>query len=568
MKKLINHPSNVVREMLEGAVALAPGQRLLASEDVVVQAHLPPAAARAVAVLSGGGSGHEPAHAGYVGRGMLTAAIAGDVFTSPSSDAVLAGIRAAAGPAGALLVVKNYTGDRLNFGLAAEMARAEGIAVETVVVADDVALHATVETARRRGIAGTVLVHKIAGAAAAAGASLHEVAALARAAAADLGSMGVALGACTVPAAGRPGFELGVAEIELGLGIHGEPGVSKAAMDRVENLVAHILTTILADRKFAAGARLALLVNGLGATPPMELAIAARDALRHLRGRGYVVERAWSGTLLSALDMPGFSLSLLSVDDARLALLDAATDAPAWPGGGRLGEVAEEVVESAALASAPRPGSAPAAKTHAPFQLAALAAADALVANEALLTDLDTRAGDGDLGASMTRGAEAIRELPTAAWATPQEALMNIGHALRRAIAGSSGPFYATALLRAARALAEVPSPTPVQWADAFCQAVAAIRELGGANVGDRTMVDALQPAADALTAALRAGRSPAQAWTDAVAAARNGCDATTTMVPRLGRASYLGARAVGIPDAGASAVVCWLEALTPHIAR
>src|SRR3954463_9394454 len=170
MKKLINDPSAVVREMLEGAVALAPGQTLLADETVVVQTHLPPPEKRPVAILSGGGSGHEPAHAGYVGQGMLTAAVAGDVVTSPRTDAVLAGIKAAAGPAGAVLIVKNYTGDRLNFGLAAEIARAEGIPAEVVIVADDVSLRDTVEQGRRRGIAGTVLVHKVAGAAAASGA--------------------------------------------------------------------------------------------------------------------------------------------------------------------------------------------------------------------------------------------------------------------------------------------------------------------------------------------------------------------------------------------------------------
>ena len=181
MKKLINDPRTVVREMLEGLVDLAPGQALLESEDVVLRTDLPSRdARREVAVLSGGGSGHEPAHAGYVGAGMLHAAVAGDVFTSPSVDAVLAAIRAVAGPAGVLLVVKNYTGDRLNFGLAAELARNDGISVETVVVADDVALRDTVEPERRRGIAGTVLVHKLAGAAAAAGLPLLEVAREAR----------------------------------------------------------------------------------------------------------------------------------------------------------------------------------------------------------------------------------------------------------------------------------------------------------------------------------------------------------------------------------------------------
>ncbi|MFP2908053.1 dihydroxyacetone kinase subunit DhaK, partial [Pyxidicoccus sp. 3LFB2] len=200
MKKLVNAPRAVVREMLEGLVALAPGQALLEDETVVVRADTPADVhQRKVAVLSGGGSGHEPAHAGYVGVGMLDAAVAGDVFTSPSTDAVLAAIRAVAGPAGALLVVKNYTGDRLNFGLAAELARAEGIPVETVVVADDVALHDTVEPARRRGIAGTVLVHK-SREPRRVGRALAEVAREASAAAAELGTMGVALGPCTVPA--------------------------------------------------------------------------------------------------------------------------------------------------------------------------------------------------------------------------------------------------------------------------------------------------------------------------------------------------------------------------------
>lgn len=569
MKKLINDPASVVREMLEGAVALAPGQRLLAEENVVVRADLAPAAQRRVAVLSGGGSGHEPAHAGYVGRGMLTAAIAGDVFTSPSTDAVLAGIRAAAGPAGALLIVKNYTGDRLNFGLAAEIARAEGIPVEVVVVADDVSLRDTVDEGRRRGIAGTVLVHKVAGAAAAGGASLAEVARLARAAAAEVGSMGVALGSCTLPAVGRPSFELAETEIELGLGIHGEPGVQKAAMERVEILVDRLLDIIVRDRAFASGTRLALLANGLGSTPPMELAIVARDALRHLHARGFVVARAWSGTLLSALDMPGFSLSLMRVDDARLALLDAATDAPAWPGPGRVASPA-----ASAASSAPREAAAANAtqgrgsSVNEPLRRAVLAAADALTANEDKLTDLDARAGDGDLGSSMTRGAAAIRALPDSAWSTPESALSSIGHALRRAIAGSSGPFYATATLRAARTLAGKANPAASDWAQAFSEAVAAISELGGAKPGDRTMVDALRPAADAFAAAVRAGQSSRQAWTAAAAAARAGCEATARMQPRLGRASYLGARALGIPDAGATAVTCWLEALTPHIGK
>ncbi|HEY2538721.1 MAG TPA: dihydroxyacetone kinase subunit DhaK, partial [Stellaceae bacterium] len=350
MKKLINDPRVVVREMLEGLVDLAPGQALLEGENVVVRAGLPLfGARREVAVISGGGSGHEPAHAGYVGAGMLHAAVAGDVFTSPSVDAVLAAIRTVAGPGGVLMIVKNYTGDRLNFGLAAELARAEGITVEIVVVADDVALRGTVEPARRRGIAGTVLVHKVAGAAAAAGLPLEEVAQEARAAASSMGTMGVALGPCTVPAAGHPGFALGDDEVELGLGIHGERGVERTPLRRADDLVDTILRTILADREMESGDHVALLVNGLGGTPPMELAIVARRAIAILRERGLIVDRAWSGNLLTALEMPGMSLTVLRVDEDRLCRLDVATTAPAWPGDGRVG-LAREMVRGSLAA--------------------------------------------------------------------------------------------------------------------------------------------------------------------------------------------------------------------------
>ncbi len=304
MKKLINDPRIVVREMLEGQVGLHAGQTLLADENVVLRADLGLPAARQVAIISGGGSGHEPAHAGYVGAGMLHAAVAGDVFTSPSTDAVLAAIRAAAGPAGALLIVKNYTGDRLNFGLAAELARAEGIPVETVVVADDVALRDTVASERRRGLAGTVLVHKVAGAASAAGLDLAAVAAEARQAASAVGTMGVALGACTVPG-GSAGFTLAADEMELGLGIHGEAGVRRTKLMPADQIVEHLLATILVDLAPPPGARVALLVNGLGGTPLMELAIVARKALAQLRAAGLHVARAWSGNLMTALEMPG-----------------------------------------------------------------------------------------------------------------------------------------------------------------------------------------------------------------------------------------------------------------------
>ena len=559
MKKLINDPATVVRDMLEGVVALSPATVLLADENVVIRSGLQAPEKRRVAVLSGGGSGHEPAHAGYVGAGMLTVAVAGDVFTSPSTDAVLAGIRAAAGPAGALVIVKNYTGDRLNFGLAAELARAEGIPVEIVVVADDVALKDTVPDDRRRGIAGTVLVHKLAGAAAEQGLPLQEVARIAREAAEKLSSMGISLGSCTLPAVGRPGFVLGDAEIEVGLGIHGEQGVRRMSIASADELVKLVLETIEADGRLKSGDRVALLVNGLGSTPPMELAVVARSAITRLEAKGVVVERAWAGTFLSALDMPGFSLSVMHVDDAMLNLIDAPTDAGAWPRGGAVNR--NRVLPSAGVEKSV---TAEIEITAAGERLrsAAERVARALIAAEPKLTQLDSVTGDGDLGTSMVRGAEAILALPGESFADVSGGLMAMANAMRKAIGGSSGPFYATGLMRASRHLAGIEKPTDQQMAEAFVAAVLAVSELGGARPGGRTMIDALHPAAETFRDRLAAGASADEAWRSASAAGIAGAEATTSMKPRLGRASYLGERAIGHPDAGAVAVSIWLEAI------
>ncbi|CUX52884.1 dihydroxyacetone kinase subunit DhaK [Rhizobium oryzihabitans] len=560
MKKLINDPSAVVRHILEGVVALSPASILLADENVVIRSGLPEADQRKVAVLSGGGSGHEPAHAGYVGAGMLTAAVAGDVFTSPSTDAVLAGIRASAGPAGALVIVKNYTGDRLNFGLAAELARAEGIPVEIVVVADDVALKDTVPVDRRRGIAGTVLVHKLAGAAAELGLPLSEVAQVARGAAAGLSSMGISLGSCTLPAVGKPGFTLGEREIEVGLGIHGEQGVRRMEIASADDLTSLVLNTIEADGKLKSGDRVVLLVNGLGSTPPMELSIVARSALSTLEAKGVSVERAWAGTFLSALDMPGFSLSIMQVDDRALELIDATTDATAWPRGGAVNR--HSMLASSILPVEAQPDREMTA-AGARLRQVAEDVAKALIAAEQQLTDLDSVTGDGDLGTSMKRGAEAVLALPAQAFADVSSGLSAMGDAMRKAIGGSSGPFYATGLMRAARHLAGSDAPTAKELAEAFVAAVEAVSELGGAKPGDRTMVDALHPAATTFRDRLAEGQSVEVAWGEAVAAGEAGAEATKDMTPRLGRASYLGERAKGHADGGAVAVMVWMRRIT-----
>jgi dihydroxyacetone kinase len=552
MKKLINSARDVVPEMLEGLALVNPAIALLDGATVALRADARVHAdAGRVAVISGGGAGHEPAHAGYVGPGMLTAAVSGDVFTSPSTDTILAAIRTVAGPAGVLLVVKSYTGDRLNFGLAAELARTEGIDVELVVVADDVALAAGDHTAGRRGIAGTVFVHKIAGAAAESGASLAEVRYEAEQAARAVGTMGVALTPCTVPAAGHPGFELAEDEAELGLGIHGEPGTRRDKMAGADAFTGELLDRIVADKGLSAGDRVALLVNNLGGTPTMELDIVLRGAVRNLAKRGVVLERAWRGSFLTALEMAGVSLSLLHLDDARLARLDAATTAPAWPTPvhGRMGEIS-------VVTPPPAPGgtaNVTPVTASTPLARAVEAVCAALTAAEPHLTELDRIVGDGDLGISLSRGARAIRaEFAGYGGGTPAAVLRGLADTLRRALGGTSGPLYSVLLLRAATVLDEDTSARG--WADALAAGARAIGELGAARVGDRTMLDALVPAAEALI-----GGAP---LADAIEAAVAGTEATAHRSARRGRSSYLGDRAIGTVDPGAEAVVIWLRAI------
>jgi len=558
MKKLINEPHHVVKETLEGIVDSSDHLALVEGENIIVVRNLPDLPERPVAILSGGGSGHEPAHAGYVGTGMLTAAIAGDVFTSPSVDAVLTGILTTAGPAGALLIVKNYTGDRLNFGLAAELAREQGIPVEIVVVADDVSLRGIVPSERRRGIAGTVFVHKIAGAAAAKGWPLDKVAGIATRAASAVHSMGVGLGACTLPTAGKPSFELGDTEVEYGLGIHGEKGVRRVPLKPADSIVDDVLEQILAE--LAPNTKeVAVLINGLGSTPPAELSIVARHALAKLRESGVIPVRAWVGNYMTALEMPGFSLSVLALDDERLELLDAPSHTSAWLGTGHIAHRKTVSAVSLAPITLTTTQAGPLAET---LQRVASDVAHALLAAEPELTDLDAKAGDGDLGASLSRGAQAMLDLPKEAYHMPSVFLASLAQSVRRAIAGSSGPFYAVGLLRASRELTGISTPTPEQWQHAFAAGVAAVMAMGGAKPGDRTMVDALCAAAETWDTALTTHTDARHAFSLAVTAATTAAQRTATMPPRLGRASYLGERAAGIPDGGAVAVSLWLAAI------
>jgi triose/dihydroxyacetone kinase / FAD-AMP lyase (cyclizing) len=568
MKKFINHPENVVEEMLQGLAVLNPGAARLPGHKVMIRADIKKIRDQQVAIISGGGSGHEPAHAGYIGEGMLSAAVAGEVFTSPDTDSILAAIKAVAGKPGALLVVKNYTGDRLNFGLAAEMARSEGIPVEVIVVDDDVALNGSTSATGARGLAGTIFIHKLVGAAAAQGKNLTDVATIGRAAIRSLATMGVSFSAGTSPTVGKPSFELAADEMELGLGIHGEPGVTRTRLESADQLTETLLTQILKQGKFGNHRRVVTMINNLGATTEMELAIVARHALAFLERNGFTVERIYAGTFLSSLDMAGISISILGLEDGWLSLLDAPTSALAWPNvpKQRSTKQAAEVTPSVRSSLPGLPPREVRTETGRLAQGAIEAACDALIASERELTERDRVVGDGDLGTSMKRAAAAVKDaLATYPLDDVAGTLKALGHTLRHELGGSSGPLYGVLFLRAGNVMENSVSTGLPRWTEAVEEGSRAVSELGGAKPGDRTMVDALYPFVTSLKGA---GASfSRQALRAAVEEAKRGAEATAQMKPRLGRSSYLQDRVLGHADPGAIAVVIWLRAVTAVLA-
>jgi dihydroxyacetone kinase len=566
MKKFVNRPEDVVEEMLDGLLLLNPAASRLPGHKVIVRADAARVREQQVAIVSGGGSGHEPAHAGYVGAGMLSAAVAGEVFTSPSSDAVFAAIKATTGKPGALLVVKNYTGDRLNFGLAAEMARAEGIDVAMLLVDDDVALKGTEQRTGARGLAGTIFIHKLVGAAAGEGKSLDELATIGKTAVRSLATMGVSFSAGTSPAVGKPSFELGEHEMELGLGIHGEPGVKRTQIQPADELTETLLTQILQHGDFNAEKRVAVMLNNLGATTAMELAIVARHAVPYLEAKGFSVERIYAASFLTSLDMAGLSISLLGVDDQRLRWLDAPTAAPAWPNLPRQKPRRSQVHlnEDAQAATGAEVSSGNGAKSELRIKVsrAIESACQAWIDAADELTEMDRITGDGDLGSSMERAAKAVRErLPSYPLNDLPATLRALAHTVRQELGGSSGPLYGVLLLRCGTVLQGSAALGIPQWAEALAQGSQAISDLGGAHPGDRTMLDALDPFVRTLKETA-ASKPPREALLAAVEATEHGVEATAKMKPRLGRSSYLGDRVLGHPDPGAKALAILLRAV------
>lgn len=327
MKKILNDVDSVEAEMIQGLVKSAPKMlRKLDYGTIVVRANKKEGK---VALVSGGGSGHEPAHAGYVGAGMLDGAVAGTVFTSPTPDQVLEGIKAVATEQGVLCIVKNYTGDIMNFEMAVEMAADEGIKADYVVVNDDVAVRDSLYTTGRRGVAGTVFVHKIAGAKAEQGASLADVKGVAEKVVANVRSMGMAIEPCTVPAAGKQGFELADDEMEIGIGIHGEPGTHREKLRPANEIAKMLIDEILSDLDYK-GRDVVVMVNGMGGTPLMELYIVNNFVQDYLKEQGVHVYDTMVGNYMTSIEMAGFSLTLLRLDDDMKALYDAPADTLAW----------------------------------------------------------------------------------------------------------------------------------------------------------------------------------------------------------------------------------------------
>lgn len=562
MKKIINAPGAVISDYIEALTTLHPNLARVEGLPLVVRGQAVRKPQSKVALLSGGGSGHEPAHAGFVGTGMLDGAVLGPVFTSPSVDDIYAGIRAVATEAGVLLIVKNYTGDRLNFGLAAQMAQAEGIRVEMVVVADDCALGEE-SRAGRRGLTGTVLVHKLAGAAAERGCSLEQIVEAVHSFLPNIGTMGVAIGPCYTPGAIKPNFTLGPEEVEWGLGIHGEPGTERGKIVNSAETADRLVSTVLTDKGFSSGDRVVALANGLGGTPDLELQIFGADALSSMQEKGLSVERFWVGNFITSLETPGVSVTVAKVTAEQLELLSDECDVVAFP------SVAPRAMAEAALVL-PEQSDAQTTKTShslpvTPDFLAGITAiCQSLVDSEEILTDMDREVGDGDMGTNLARGArEVINQLETLGAVDDQvQCLRTIAQIVRKEVGGTSGPLYSLFIMGLADVLSHSSQSSLETWSRAAQQGLSNIQTIGGAQPGDCTMVDALDPAVHAVVTGARAGVDSGQALEDAAAAAEIGAESTREILAGLGRSSYVGERAIGHRDPGAVAVAMQFRAL------
>ncbi len=537
MKQFMNSRESLVTDAIDGLIRTSGGRLARLDGYPHIKVVLRTDWDRSqVALVSGGGSGHEPSHAGFVGQGMLTAAVCGEVFASPSVDAVLAGILAVTGKAGCLLIVKNYTGDRLNFGLAAERARAFGLRVSMVIVDDDIALP---HLPQARGVAGTLFVHKIAGALADQGADLEAVTAAAQRAIAGMASIGMSLDTCTVP--GSPKEDrISDGKAELGLGIHGEAGVQQVDFAGAKAAMAMVVDKLLPHAK---GSRHVALLNNLGGATPLEMSVLAAELTASALG-AHLQAIIGPAALMTSLDMQGFSVSILPVTEAEERALAAPVAPSAWPG--------LHAIVPVAIRPLPD-GLAPlkAIASGHPARRALIAdCCKALIAAEADLNLLDAKSGDGDTGSTLATAARALEKaLDGLPLADITQAYRAIGGELAQTMGGSSGVLLAIFFAAAGDA-----SASGRDWIAALRAGLDRVMQVGGAEPGHRTMIDALSPA----LAALSAGVKPA------ATAARAGANATAGMVrAKAGRASYLSEdKLAGHNDPGAEGVALLFEHL------
>ena len=446
MKKLINSPDDVVRDALRGMEA-AHGDRVRISYDpyVVVRADAP--VQGKVGIISGGGSGHEPMHGGFVGPGMLDAACPGEVFTSPTPDQMLEATKAVNGGAGVLHVVKNYTGDVMNFDMAADMGKGEDIEVETVLTNDDVAVEDSLYTAGRRGVGVTVLVEKICGGAAEDGRSLAEVAELGRRVNANGRSMGMALTPCITPGSGEPSFELADDEVEIGIGIHGEPGRFRESIGPASQIAERLMTPIVEDLPFSSGDKVLAFVNGMGGTPLIELYIVYAEVAKLAQEHGLSIERNLIGNYITSLEMQGCSITLVKLDDEMTRYWDAPVDTPALA----LGHVETVAITRDGVADWMR------------------RFAGEMDEHRQELVRLDTAIGDGDHGTNMDRGMrKAMEKLDAAEQADPGAVLKTVAMALVSSVGGAAGPLYGTLFLQMGTAMAGQEEVDLAGWTEAW----------------------------------------------------------------------------------------------------
>lgn len=571
MKKIINRPETVVMEMCNGIAMAHPELEFVRKYKVMKKKNINP---NKVSLISGGGSGHEPAHAGFIGKGMLDAAVCGDVFASPSQIQVYQAIKATASEKGTLLIIKNYSGDMMNFKNAAYLASEDGIKVDYVKVDDDIAVKDSLYTVGRRGVAGTVLVHKMAGAAAELGLSLEEVKEIAEKANSNVRSLGFAFSSCTVPAKGSPTFQIAEDEMEFGVGIHGEPGIKREKIATADELAERIVDSILKDMKIDGTnhEEVALLINGFGGTPLQELYLFNNSVTAELAKRNIKICRTFVGNYMTSIDMEGASVSIMKLDAQLKKLLSEESDTPAFKVSGPVEAVEYVSLETCCCTEEDVSFDVETCESFSCINNEKLSLdnmiyivdkmSQVIIENEVPFCELDSHAGDGDFGMSIAKGFKQLKR----EWKEILlEEHMSIGEFLNACslvimeyCGGASGPIWGSAFRTAGKQVGEKVELTVSEFAEMMQAAVRGIQATGersfgrGAVVGDKTLIDALVPCADAWTDCAKANNNFKEAFEKGAKAAVEGAKKTEEIVARMGRAGTVGDRSLGHPDAGA----------------